>query len=240
MKTLILSLLLSTTVVGHSMSNSEMYREVHGNGVYTVAERSKANRQLRELREEIERGGIIRLAYRSEQALDGIIDIAYRNLRFHGHKRYAEEVKAGWEEHRGTVMAIALNFWHGERVITDYAPLSAWLAKTTQKIIEALGWEIAHTLRVTDLHSLNFGLKYIFAMACENGKEEFLYHFAEDPHFRAVFPVIAYWTANITCSIATFGVGYFFVCSPISLLVQWGAEKIAPGLGEKIYGWACE
>ena len=240
MKALIFALILGTTSLGHSMSNSEMYEEIHGDGIYTVAERNNAKRKLREFREDIERGGLIRLAYRGEQALDGIMDIAYRNLRFRGHKQYAEQMKAEWAEHRGVVVALALNIGQKGRPIADYAPLSAWLANTTQKIINALGWDIAHALRITDLHTLNFGLKYIFSFACEHGEEEFLYHFADDPNYRAVFPVIAYWAANITCSIATFGAGYFFICSPISLLVQWGAEKIAPAIGGKIYGWACD
>ena len=239
MKSVILTCLL-ILVVAINAYPQDLYTEIHGDGIYTVADRTRANRQLREFREDIEKGGLLRLANRSEQALDGMLRIAYLNLKRKGHHDFAAEVNEGWQERRGIVMAMALNIGQNGRPITDYAPLSAWLANTTQKIIETLGWDIAHALRLTDLHSLNFGLKYIFSFACENGEAEFLNHFADDPHFRAVFPVIAYWTANITCTIATFGAGYFFVCSPVALLVQWGAQKIAPAIGGTIYGWACE
>lgn len=233
MKTLLLCVLFALP------AHADLYTEIHGNGIYTVAQRGKAQRKLNAFRREIEEGRFLRLAQRSEHAIDGMIRIAKMNLRRKGHHQYADQLGREWEQHRGMLIVLSLNIGYNNRPIGDYAPLSEWLAGAVDKIIELLTWDIAHALRLTDLATLNYGLRYVFTLVCEHGVGEFLNHFADDPKYRAVFPVVAYWVASITCSIATFGAGYFFICSPIAMLVEFGASKIAPPLGEKIHGWAC-
>ena len=224
----------------NTYAEGEMYEEIHGNGTYTVSERWKAKTKVRMIKDELESGGLLEFADHSERALDAMIYIAKKNLRYYGFEFHANKIEREWESHKGSIMMLALNLGKENRPIGDYQPLSEWLAGVVDTLIEKLSWDVVHALRLTDISSLNYGLRYIFVQPCSNGLSEFNYHFADDPKYRAVFPVVARWSASITCNLATFGAGIWWLCGPVSMLVEFGASKIAPGLGERIYGWACE
>jgi hypothetical protein len=222
------------------VANADLYKEIHGDGVYSVAERFTADKRLRLLKKYVADKKFLGLAEKTEDAISRVIEIAALNLERKNEQWLALEIREGWEDRKGILSAIVLNMGNKARPITDFDPVSQWLANITQRVINALGFEIAHALRITDLHSLNYGARVVFN-ACTFGHSEFQYHFADDPKYRAFFPVVAYWTCNITCGIATFSMGIVFpICAPISYLCQWGAERVGMNLADTLYEWACE
>ena len=106
---LFFALTLGTQTLGHSMSNSELYKEIHGDGVYSVAQKQEANRKIRALEREFKSRGFVHLAEKSTFALDGIFRIATMNLKRKNHHALAERVHFEWKEHRTALIVMALN-----------------------------------------------------------------------------------------------------------------------------------
>lgn len=218
---------------------SSLYTEIHGNGVYATKEYAESDKRIREYEAEFRDAGFVRLAERTTEALDAIFYIAKRNLRRKGEYALEKEIKNGWEFHRQTLITFALNMGQG-RPIGDFEPVSEWLKIAYEKIEDALGVEVCRALRLSDIKTINHAVPVVFR-PCQFGEAEFNYHFIHDDVYRGLFPVVIYWVSSITCSMATFGAGYFFICSPIAMLIEAGADRvIAPWLAPKLYSWACE
>ena len=99
MKNILLALMLVSSV-----AFGDLYTEIHGDGIYTVAEQEHSRTRLKTLKREIERGGLVRLAERSEQAIDAIIRVARTNLMRRGHVRLAGDIDGEWLGHKGTLL----------------------------------------------------------------------------------------------------------------------------------------
>lgn len=224
-----------------SAHSDPLYEEIHGDGTYTVSQSKKAQDKAEALRREWEQGGLRRMAQRTDQALNGIIRLGIANLKKHGFYSEAKDMEKGWLAHEGEVTRI-IN--QTGRKIGDFEPLSTWLAVAYFVLEEKLGYDICRALRFSDLMTFNFTIPVVFS-PCKYGLTEFTYHFVhDDPNvfhpYKGLAPVVAYWTSVITCSVATFGAGYFFICSPIGMLVELGVDRsVAPWLAPKIYNWSC-
>lgn len=240
MKLLILVLSLSIAIMPVHASNEisqqdyqAMYEELHGNGIYEVADYDKAGRRAETFRNEVQ--DLSRLAERTNSALDGIFKIAVKNLKRKGYDVEAEEIETGWKSWNGKLQVLTVSATD----IGDFDPLSTWLATAYDKIEAALGYQLCYMLRISDLKTLNFTIPVVFS-PCKYGQDEFTKHFVHDAKYRGLAPVVAYWVTTITCSIATFGAGYFFICSPIAMLVEFAVDKkVAPWLAPIIFEKAC-
>lgn len=223
---------------GGEIEQSSEWIEIHGNGVLTTAQKNQAEKRLAAVEKDFKGGDRVRMAERANTAMRAIFHIATLNLRRYGHYDTAREVESGWGALDGELIRMVKA--GGTRNISDFAPWSEKLA-VLYLIIEAkLGYKLCYTLRITDLATLIWTPTVVFH-PCKYGETEFLLHFAaNDPRYRSFMPVVSYWITSITCSIATFGVGYFFVCSPLAMAVELGCEKVvAPRLGEFIFEKAC-
>lgn len=211
--------------------------EIHGNGVYTTAQKDQASRRLAAIEKDMKKGDPAAMAERANMAMRGIFKIAVLNLRRHGHYLDANEVERGWKGLDGELQRIVKA---GGRNIGDFGPWSEKLAILYLIIETKLGYQLCYTLRLTDIATFLYTPEVVFH-PCKYGRTEFGLHFiGDDPKYRPFFSTTVYWVSNITCSIATFGAGTFFICSPISMLVEMGAENVvAPKLGEFIYDKAC-
>lgn len=236
MRLLLLSLVFSLYALGGIESSPE-YVEIHGNGQYTVSQQSKANSRLRSIERDFERDGMIGMAERTNAALRGLMKIAVLNLKRKGHYDTAREVENGWREIDGEIISIVSTT---NRNITDFAPWSETLALLYMAILNKLGPQLTAILRIDDLVTFAWTPTVVFD-PCRFGKTEFLLHFAgNDPKYGSFMPVTSYWLTNISCTVATFGAGTFWICSPLAFLVEMGAEKVvAPRLGEFIFDRAC-
>ena len=220
-----------------------LYKEIHGDGVYTVDDQNKARRKAQYFADDAK--SVDTFAERTDMALDGIIKIAVRNLKRYGFKDEASDISEGWKEHKGELQRIIYSRnYRGTWDIGDFAPLNDFLADVYERVEAALTYDVCYILRITDLKTLLWGIPVIFD-PCRYGLTEFTIHFCHDPdkpkHYRGLGPVVAYHTVSITCSLATFGAGVFWICSPIAMLVEFLVDKeIAPWLAPKIYERSCQ
>ncbi|NDC22505.1 MAG: hypothetical protein EBZ49_00020 [Proteobacteria bacterium] len=211
------------------------YEEIHGTGKYTRAQLEEAEPKIRMAEQNLQT--LEDVAIQSNLALRTIFSVAVKNLHRKGYTRTAREIESGWEERDGEIVRLA---YRGERNIGDFEPLSKWLADAYDKIESKLGYQLCLALRLSDIKTINFGLVVVFR-PCKYGEEEFKKHFIHDEKYRGLAPVVAYWTTIVACSFGTYGIGYFFICSPIGMIVELGVDKkIAPYLAPKIYNLACE
>lgn len=231
---LFLSLVIAN--VGYSSISEDQWTEIHGSGVQTKEEKEVSNKRADRIAREIYEDKMVVLARKTDRSLAAIIDIGTRNLRLRGYKKEATELQSGYYKLTHFVEKTVLK---GVRDIGDFEPLSKYLAVAYEVLEYKLGYQICYTLRLTDIKSLNYAIPVVFH-PCKFGLSEFELHFVHDIKYRGLLPVVSYWTTVITCSIATFGAGYFFVCSPLAMGVEFAMDRwVAPALAPKIYNLVC-
>lgn len=232
MKTILaLCLLLATPAPA-----SDLYTEIHGDGHHTLSQKQDAERRLERMKAEVDREGLYGVAERTDRTLRGIMFIAVKNLKRRGFTQEANELSREWKRHENTLQILVMK---PNRDIGDFKPLSEFLAKAYDKLEEKLGLEICRALRLSDIKTLNYAIPVVFA-PCKHNELQFDLHLCHDSKYRGLLPVVAYWTTSITCSVATFGAGYFFVCSPIAMLVELGMDRVAcPWLSPRLYEAFC-
>lgn len=236
MKKLLVILFAALCLSVMAQADTEMYEEIHGNGIYTVSQENEASGRLERLVRRFDEGGLVEMAEETERDLDGLFWIAVRNLKRRGHYGLAREIESGWRKQKDTLFILALK---SNRDIGDFKPLSQWLATAYDKIEAALGLEICRALRLSDIKTYNYTIPVVFR-PCSVNEMQYELHFIHDSKYRGFFPTTAYWATSITCSVATFGAGYFFICSPIAMLVELGADRwAAPWLAPRIWEAAC-
>ena len=215
---------------------SGLYEEIHGDGFYTVAQHDEAGAKTERFRREIEAGGLKRFGEHVQRDLDGLMKIAVWNLKRKRFYSQASQLEREWGYQR---VALTDFITEDGRPIGDFDPLSTWLAEKYEMLELLLGKEVCRALRLSDIKTFNYTIPVVFR-PCKYGLPEFELHFIHDNNYRGLAPVVAYWASSITCSVATFGAGYFFVCSPIAMLVELGVDRVAaPWLAPRIFNMAC-
>ena len=225
-------LILFITSLCFGVTNNQNFTEIHGDFTYTEEQEVEAQHRIETVARRID--NVVDLSDWSNRALGSIIGIAVLNLRKNHYYKEADEIEKGWGLIDGRIVDIA----KGRRDIGDFEPISEWLALAYEVIELALGYQTCSLLRITDIKTINFGLRVVLN-PCKYGPVEFNKHFCGDK-YRGLGPVVAYWSVVTSCSIGTFGAGYFFVCSPLGWLIERGVNKVvAPKLSPRIYNRAC-
>lgn len=219
-----------------SFAMADDWTEIHGDGVYSVAQQKDAQSRSNKLAKEIEQGQLVGLAGKTDRALGAIVRVGIINLKRRGYYAEASQLTVGWNRFSGELPRIVSN---RNRNIGDFEPLSVWLALAYEVLEAKLGYQICYTLRLTDIKSINFTIPVVFS-PCKYGLNEFQLHFVHDTKYRGLMPLVSYWITVIVCDVTTFGTGVFFICSPIGMLVELGFDRvIAPKLAPIIYDKAC-
>src|ERR1035437_8657431 len=129
---------LSFACIGHPGANcrsgyplptsgfDKISQEIHGNGKADPQTKDLADRRSKIFIRDIQ--DLDRLAQRYDKALDGILHIAYLNLRQYDFDDEAAELKSGWRQHKGEIQELV--YARHYRDIGDFAGISAWLDKT--------------------------------------------------------------------------------------------------------------
>lgn len=225
-------LILFITSISFALNSNESFKEIHGDFTYTKEQRAQAQHKVDDMARRID--NVVDLSDGANRALGSIIKIATRNLRRRNYFKTARKIETEWAMLDGRIVDIA----KGRRDIGDFEPISEWLAVTYELLELTLGFEICSILRFSDIKTINFGLRVVLS-PCKYGPVEFDKHFCGDK-YRGLAPVVVYWTVVTSCSIGTFGAGYFFVCSPLGWLIELGvSEVVAPKLSPRIYERAC-
>jgi hypothetical protein len=196
--------------------------------LFSQKEKKLAEQALAQV--EIELNTFEGLDFHSKKAIDTILKKAVRNLRLKGSWRLALHIEKDWGR-----------FQQGAgKSIGDFEPFHKWLSDTYEKVEADLGYAHCYSQRISDLKTINHGLKVIFN-PCPYGYVEFFKHFAsDDPKYRSFLPVVSYWTTVLGCYAGTYGTGTLMVCGAAGLMVESMVdEQLAPYLAPQIYENKC-
>lgn len=210
-----------------------------------------ARRIERDISRDLTRGQLPAVAERTDQVINTLITLAARQMERRGHEAEAAQLRFEFgEKYRGFLVKMMAARARGERNIGDHKPLSDWLAKAYDKINAALGDTICGLLHLSDLKTLNFGIPVVFhpcdfPMDSVTGdrKTEYRRHFsgkADGEALDGFVPVVSYWLTWAICEAATWGGGWFIICSPLGTLVEVAEERwLTPKLSDAIFEKAC-
>lgn len=209
------------------------WEEIHGNGIYTTSQKKEANDKTKAAEKAFK--DMERAATQSNLALRAIVKIGVKNLKRHHYYAEAYKMEAEWRMMDGKLIKAVQS-----RHIGDFEPLSDWLAVAYEILELKLGIDICKTLRLTDIKTINYCIVVVFK-PCTYGYSNFYDHFVTDEIYKGLAPVVSYWATVIVCDIASYGAGYFFICSPIGMLVERAVlYKVAPWAAPKLYDLACK
>lgn len=234
MRIVLLSLLFSYSLFGSP--SEELWTEIHGDGAMTVAQKSDYKTRAEKIAKELIKDDFRPLARKTDTALNAIIKIAVLNLKKHGFYTDARKLEWDWNTKYSNFVEKAVS----QRDIGDFEPLSKYLAAAYELLEYKLGYQICYLLRLTDIKSLLYCIPVCFKLLCKVGLDEFELHFVHDLKYRGLLPVITYWTSLIVCSIATFGAGVFFICSPIAMGIEFAMDRwVGPAVAPKLWNLVC-
>jgi hypothetical protein len=208
-------------------------------------EKTYAETSAKGLAAEIEKGGVVSLAQRSDQALDALVGRAIAQLRKRGHQAYADKSAMEWQAtHQGT---LTRTFQTGFTAIGDHPPLLEWLAKFYDQLEARLGRLVCKQLHLSDIKTFNFCIPVVFnpchfdmGAVESTRRDEYINHFASDRNYYGLMPVVTYWVVNLGCLVGTSGIASM-LCGPVAGWAQSSCNNwIAPGLAAKIFDRACK
>jgi hypothetical protein len=175
----------------------------------------------------------------ADQAVDGALKRAIKELRKKGYSSYAQTIEFEWTAYYGN------SLFTDERNIGDHKPINQWLAEKYQVIEMFLGVEVCKALHISDIKTLNFGIPVTihpcsFPMDLVQGErvDEYVRHFAGGPNgddtYYGVIPVITYWAVVIPLT-PTLPIGAGIVASIAERLMDIAAVS----LGKRVYEKRC-
>lgn len=227
-----LTILMTFTTLCTATVDKESWKEIHGDGTLTTQEKEIAEKHTKESENSLR--NYTRVATRANLALRAIVKVSVLNLYRKGYVYEAQKMEQEWRELDGKLIKAVQT-----RNIGDFEPLSNWLALAYEILELKLGLDMCETLRLTDIKTLNYCITVCFK-PCFYGYANFYDHFVADERYKGLAPVISYWATVITCDIALYGAGYFFVCSPVGMLVERAVKnRVAPWAAPKLYDMVC-
>lgn len=178
----------------------------------------------------------------SDQAINGALERATKELRKKGAYGLADEIEFEWAAFYGQ------SLFTSERNIGDHKPILQWLSDRYRQIEAVLGVQLCKSLHISDIHSMNHGVPVVFKPCSfpldnfteDQRLEEYIRHFGGgnpgDDIYYGVLPVTGYWAANIGCLSA----GGAFLCGPLAELTERLLGLVSPFLATKLYNRFCE
>lgn len=150
---LVLIFAIALCLAAHADFQSD-WEEIHGDGVYTTSDHSKAQNRLNSFAKDFSSGDLRVVAERTNYAMRGMMKIAVMNLRYKGYRDTANEVEQGWRGMDGELQKLVAN---GARDIGDFAPWSQKLAILYLLIEAKLSYPTCYMLRITDIATFLWG-----------------------------------------------------------------------------------
>lgn len=228
-----LTILMTFSALSSAVVDKEAWKEIHGDGTVTTEQKEIANKHTKD--SETQLRNYTRVANRTNLALRAIVKIGVLNLYRKGYVYEAQKMDQEWKALDGKLVKAVQT-----RNIGDFEPLSQWLALAYEILELKLGLDMCETLRLTDIKTINYCIPVCF-QPCFYGYNNFYDHFVTDEKYKGLAPVISYWATVITCDIALYGGGYFFVCSPVGMLVERAVlKRVGPWAAPKLYDMVCK
>lgn len=189
------------------------------------------------------------------ESFDAMFATAERMLRERGHQAEAAQLDAEWtHEYRAkfTLLTDA----------GDHKPVSEWIEQWYQKLYDILGDKLMEMSHLKDIWVLNYTIPVVFHASSaspwcaedlqkhpdDTCKREYARHFVGTKYPRVVDSdanivthhgfsgVVTYWLVWAGCEAATYGTGWFVVCTPAGDLAEYAIEKwVAPKVSDDLY-----
>lgn len=216
--------------------SEDQWTEIHGDGSMSVSQKNDYEKRADKIAQSVLNEDLVPLARKTDTSLGAVIRIGVMNLRKHGFYADAARLEIDFKKFKGFVERAVVS---GKRDIGDFEPLSKYLAAAYELLEYKLGYQICYTLRLSDIKSLNYTIPVVFSM-CKYPVEEFELHFVHDLKYRGLLPLVSYWTTVVTCTIATYGAGYFFICSPLAMGIEFAMDRwVGPAIAPKLWNMVC-
>ncbi len=190
---------------------------------------------LQSLREDLAQGDAIRVAERTDHAIDAMIKVAGIKLRRMGDRRLAESIEHDWRQH---FEGHLISFVSGAEDLGDHAAWSFWI-EAVYLILEAkLGTVTMQLLHLDDLHTVNLAVPVTLHLAIIGDDPIDVTEYGK--HFEPLAGVLAYWGTFLACEIVTYSTGIFLICAPAGMAaelitVNFIAPYFTPTLYERFY-----
>lgn len=203
--------------------------------------------ELRAMRSDYQSENRVRLAYRTEAAIEGWVHTAVRELHRHGDDAQALALLDSWEGDNpwkgylpALIQAHTLGLIDTREVPELLNPLSQVIADWYHDVLQALGPTLTHTLRLDDIQVINFSIPVVFFMPDVLGDVPM-----DLPTYTLYWTpfcgVVSYWSVWAVCEAATYGTGYVLVCMPAGMLAERVTVRyIAPPLADNAYAYFWE
>lgn len=178
------------------------------------------------------------LAVKVDASLAKMISIASHKLRQKGYRSDAKALEDKYHRHyAGLLLAIVANHKNMHfKEIGDYAPMSEFLTKTYDMLLEKLGPEIMAITHLEDIKVINYAIPCVFHF---DSIPDYAISPAEyKKHFVPLCGVVAFWGVSIACDVGTWGTGYWLICTPAGMLAKYAVvEYIAPPMSPNWYDY---
>jgi hypothetical protein len=175
-----------------------------------------------------------KMAGDTDRAIEGLLRLAEREAGKNGDD--LSDLRSEWDGHFKGYLGRMLESREGGVFtgIGDHAPLAQWLTDLYDRLDAALGPELMAFLHLDDIRTINYCIPVVFHLDTIHDGE------IDEPeyavHFVPFCGVVAYWGVWFGCEIATYGGGWFLVCSPAAMLAEYATtEWVAPKFAEPAY-----
>jgi len=190
-------------------------------------------RNIRQNRQVLSHLDKVEYARQIDRAVDGIIKVAVWQLRRNSHVAEAKRIEDEWNDQYMGLLPLLAEVQPED--IGDHDPLSPWLADVYTVLYLALGEDVCVALHLDDIWILNFGIPVVFGWLPPDQHSQI-----DAPEYRAHFVptagVDSFWVTDLSCSAATGGTGYFWLCSPAGMLAEYvTVTYIAPRYSDGFY-----
>lgn len=195
------------------------------------------------------RNDTTKLASYADKAIENLIHVGTNRMKMEGFGLEAISIQNQFQErYQGFLYKMVTS---PTRDIGDHKPLSQFLNIVESTFELTLGIATCKMLHLTDIKTFNFAIPVVFhpcsfPMDLVSGTrmDEYKRHFAGGSHsdskYDGLISVVTYWVVEFSCSMATLGSGWFFICSPLGSAGEWIMERfLAPKLSDFVYTKAC-
>lgn len=177
----------------------------------------------------------VEVARATDRAMDALVQAAARALEERGYDADAARITSQWHgQFAGLLPALVERRALGLEDIGDHAPLSQWLVDVYIQLESRLGAQLMQLLHFDDLWTLNFAIPVVFHLDVIGDDQVDLADYGL--HWVPFSGVVAYWGTWAACEVATWGSGWFVVCTPAGMVAEYATVRwIAPPLTDDAY-----
>lgn len=181
-------------------------------------------------------GRDVDLAEKADRSVERMVSLSTFKLKKSGYRELALNYETEYYAvfHKRITMMVTARLEGRLGDIGDYAPMSEFLVRLDQDLTRRLGPKIMAFTHLEDIRIINYTIPVVFNF--ESIPDEAISPAEYKKHFVPFGGVVAYWGVSIFCDVATWGTGYWIVCTPAGLLAKYATiNYIAPPMYPRWY-----